>query len=157
FGVVTAQEEMLERIRTAYCWISTWPAATIRDHLLEFAVLTTACVRLRLGSKWLALPLIGLLTMPLSWLLLDQWQWSLIPQVQPMRALLFVTLGMQFFAAVAGVKATSRWEAAAWFSIAFFPPSQSALAVALGAATALVPKRLSPAIALAAFFAIPMI
>ena len=29
--------------------------------------------------------------MPLSWLLLEQFHWGLVPQVQPMRALLFVT------------------------------------------------------------------
>ena len=38
--------------------------------------------------------------MPLSWLLLERWHWGLIPQLQPMRALLFVTLGMQLLATI---------------------------------------------------------
>jgi len=37
-------------------------------------------------------PIIGLLSMPISWLLLEHWKWGLVPQVQPMRNLLFVTL-----------------------------------------------------------------
>jgi hypothetical protein len=126
FASVTPQQEILERMRTAYCWISTWPAATIAQHVLMFGVLVTACARLRLGFQWLVLPLIGLLSMPLSWLLLEHWKWNLMPQLQPMRALLFVTLGMQFAAAVAAMKAPTKWEAAAWIAIAIVPSVQIA-------------------------------
>ena len=76
------------------CWC--WPfscAAFVR-------IRRTAGVELRV--LLLGLAALGLLTMPLSWLLLEQFHWGLVPQVQPMRALLFLTLGMQFFTAAAG-------------------------------------------------------
>jgi len=163
FGALSPAQQMLQHVRTAYCWISTWPAATVAQHLLIFAVLVAASARLwrvmtpELRVFLLVLPALGILSMPLSWLLLDRWKWGLLPQIQPMRALLFVTLAMQLMTAVAGVTAKRRWEAAIWFSLAFAPSCRSApvIAVALGVAAALVPTRWAPAVALAAFFAIP--
>jgi Domain of unknown function (DUF6798) len=93
---------------------------------------------------------------------LEQWKWGVVPQVQPMRTLLFVTLAMQFLCAVAGLRAERRAEAAAWLTLAFLPPlepfmwSRIALAVALGAAAALS-GRWVPAVAVASFFAAPWI
>ena len=53
------------------------------------AVLTAAGLRGSMGRDTkvylVVLPALGLLTMPLSWLLLEQWKWSVVPQVQPMR------------------------------------------------------------------------
>ena len=98
-------------MRTAYVWISAWPAATIVHHLLILAVLVAAFARMRqavgveLRVLLVGLAALGLLTMPLSWLLLEQLHWGLVPQVQPMRALLFLTFGMQFFTAAAGARA----------------------------------------------------
>ena len=163
FAAVTSSQEMLQRMRTAYVWISTWPAATILRHLVIFAALTAACARLRraltpeLRVFLLALPAIGVLSLPLSWLLLEHWKWGLVPQVQPMRALLFGTLAMQLATAAAGLMARSRWEAIFWFTLAYLPPCPSGLALVLGAATALLPNRSSPVAALAAFFAIPIL
>jgi hypothetical protein len=65
--------------------------------------------------------------MPVSWLLLDQWKWAVMPQFQPMRALLFTALLMQFLAACAGVRASvmRKWpEAFAWFAVAYLLPLQ---------------------------------
>ena len=78
----------------------------------------------------LGLAALGLLTMPLSWLLLEQFHWGLVPQVQPMRALLFLTLGMQFFTAAAGARAIAAHrpaEAFAWFTFAYLLPLQPVL------------------------------
>jgi hypothetical protein len=141
------------------------------------AVLVAAFVRIRqavgveLRVLLLGLAALGLLTMPLSWLLLEQFHWGLVPQVQPMRALLFLTLGMQFLAAAAGARALVARrpaEAFAWFAFAYLLPlqpvltgpfvaSRVALALALAAVTALAGLRWSPAAAVAAFFAIPML
>ena len=164
-------------MRTAYVWISAWPAATIVHHLLVLAVLVAAFVRVRqavgveLRVLLLGLAALGLLTMPLSWLLLEQFHWGLVPQVQPMRALLFLTLGMQFFTAAAGARAIAARrpaEAFAWFAFAYLLPlqpvltgpfvwSRIGLALALAAVTALAGVRLAPVVAVAAFFAIPML
>jgi hypothetical protein len=105
--------------------------------------------------------------MPLSWLLLERMKWALVPQVQPMRALLFTALAMQFLCAVAAVKA-ARWpERVAWFALAYILTVQPVLtepwawrpvAVAMGLAAASAVSRTAalPA-ALAAFVALPVL
>jgi hypothetical protein len=164
-------------MRTAYVWVSTWPAATFVHHLLILAIFVAAFVRIRqaagveLRVLWLGLAALGLLTMPLSWLLLEQFHWGLVPQVQPMRLLLFLTLGMQFLTAAAGARAMAARrpaEAFVWFACAYLLPlqpvltgplvwSRAGLSLAFAALTALAGMRLAPAVAFAAFFAIPML
>ncbi len=64
----------------------------------------------------------GALMMPLSYLLLEKAKWSLLPQFQPMRALLFVTLFAILGAALHGIRAALRgaaWASIPWFSAAF--------------------------------------
>jgi hypothetical protein len=175
FARLDSSQEFLQRMRTAYVWVSAWPAATIVHHLLVLAVLVAAFLRIRhavgvpLRVLLLGLAAIGLLTMPLSWLLLEQFHWGLVPQVQPMRALLFLTLAMQFFSAASGVSAIAARrpaEAFAWLALAYLLPLQPALTgpfvwsrvglpFALAALTALAGIRLAPLAAVAAFFAIP--
>jgi len=178
FGHLTSIQEQLQRVRASYVWISTWPAAPIVHHLTLFAILLMALVRIRretpleLRVLALGLGLLGLASMPVSWLLLEHWRWALVPQLQPMRALLFVALLAQFLTAAAGVRAAMhhrQFEAVAWFALAYLLPLQPVLTapfawnqvvldVALAALTALAvwrTPRFAPAAALAAFFAIP--
>jgi hypothetical protein len=177
FARLDGSQEFLQRMRTAYVWVSTWPASTIVHHLLILAVLAAALLRIRhavkvpLRALLLGLAALGVLTMPLSWLLLEQFHWGLVPQVQPMRALLFLTLAMQFFSAASGVRAIAARrpvEAFAWLVPAYLLPlepvltgpfvgSRVALALALAALTALAGIRLAPVAAMAAFFAIPVL
>ena len=167
---LTPLQEQIQRLRAPYVWISTWPAAVIVQHLILFAILLVAFVRIRreipLGLRILVLGLgiLGVASMPISWLLLEHWRWALAPQLQPMRALLYVALMMQFLTAAAGVKARRPFEAFAWFALAYLIPLQPfawnrmVLAVALAALTALAvwrTPRFAPLAALAAFFAIP--
>jgi hypothetical protein len=177
FARLDGAQEFLQRMRTAYVWISAWAAATIVHHLLILAVLVAAFVRIRqaagvpLRVLLLGLGALGALTMPLSWLLLEQFHWGLVPQVQPMRALLFLTLGMQFLTAAAGARAVVARrpaEAAAWLACAYLLPlqplltgpivwSRFGLALALAALTALAGIRWAPVVAVVAFFAIPVL
>ena len=179
FAQLTPLQEQLQRMRTGYAWISTWPSAVAVHHVILFAILVAAWVRVRskcppaLTFFALGLPALGLLSMPASWLLLEQWKWALAPQIQPMRALLFTALMMQFLTAAAGVYAGAgrrHAEAAVWFALAYvlplhpvltLPPdwTRVALAPALAALTALAlwrAPRAAPAVAVAAFFAIPL-
>ena len=121
----------------------------------------------------LGLAALGVLSMPLSWLFLEHFRWGLVPQVQPLRVLLFLTLGMQFFTAAAGARAIAARrpvEALAWLTFAYLLPLQPvltgpfvwtrvALAIALASVTAfarcLRRNSLGARRALAAFFAIP--
>ena len=177
---LTPFQEQLQRMRTSYNWISTWPLSHVLHHVLLFLGAAIAFHRLRHqvsfepGVLVGGLLLIGAASMPLSWLLLEHFRWALIPQVQPMRTLLFVALAFQMLTAVCGAFAAKRgrlWEAAAWFALAYLVPAQPvvtgpyswrALAVAavLAVLTALAAVRrptLAPAVAVAAFFAIPLL
>src|ERR1019366_671183 len=177
FPRLNEAQEFLQRMRTAYVWISAWPAATIVHHLLILGVLVAAFVRVRqavnveLRVLLLGLAALGALTMPLSWLLLEQFHWGLVPQVQPMRALLFLTLRMQFLTAAAGARAVVARrpaEAAAWLACAYLLPlqplltgpivwSRFGLALALAALTALAVIRWGPVVVVAGLLAIPVL
>jgi len=133
WGRIGAPQEHLQRLRAAYNWLSLWPRRYIVHHLILAATLAGAWWRVRgripadLRAFVLGLPLLGLAAMPLSLLLLDRARWVLMPQIQPMRQLLFVALMMTFVAAVAGAHAARErkwWEAAAWFAVACWLPLQ---------------------------------
>jgi hypothetical protein len=170
---LSAANETLQRMRASYVYVSTWPWETIAHHVLLFAVLLAAAWRVRnafsVDTKafLIGLPAVGLLTMPLSWLLLEQWKWGVVPQVQPMRMLLFITIAMIFLCAVAGLRTERKAEAGVWFALAFLLPLQPlvtgpfawgriALALVLGGAAAMA-GRWIPTVAVAAFFAVPWV
>jgi hypothetical protein len=169
FAHLTPLQEQLQRMRTSYVWVSTWPSQTIWHYPILFAILLAAGSRLRrmpadFGIFAYGLPVFGLLSMPLSWVLLEHAKWALIPQVQPMRILLFLPLMTQLFTGAAGVTAVEERrpvEAALWFTLAYLvalPLAWRPIAVALvlGALAAAVGRR-TPLVGLAAFFAIPML
>ena len=154
FARITPEIEKLQRMRASYNWISIWWRDWLLQYLFLFAAAMLACRRLRqrmhadLKLFLIGLPAIGMLSMPLSWLLLEHFRWALIPQFQPMRALLFVTAIAVLLGAVAGCVAMGdrRWmEAFAWFALAYmFPvnariltlPSGQKLGVVIGLAMA---------------------
>jgi hypothetical protein len=118
-----------------------------------------------------------MLTIPASYLLLETLKWTLMPQLQPVRALLYITLTAMLLSGLNGIRAaqSGRWlEAIASLSIAYLLPMQSdvmqaasapwrvgvAVAMALLAATAarLDNRTVLLGLALAApFYAIPRI
>ncbi len=175
---LTPLQEYLQRMRASYVWISLWPAAQVLQHILLAGVLLAACWRIRkavsfeFGSFLLGLPLLGLASIPVSWLLLEHFKWALIPQVQPLRMVLFVTVSMQVMAAAAGAYAARRrklWEAVLWFSLAYlpavqpvilgsFPLRRALVVVGLGAVTGLAAMPapgMAVVVALGAFFVVP--
>jgi hypothetical protein len=174
FGQLTPLQEQLQRMRAPYAWVSTWHAAWIVHYGLLFGIAAAAFARLRRGVTLelevflLGLPVLGMLSMPLTWLLLERWKWLAAPQFQPMRALLFVAVAMQFLTAAAGVRAamSRRFpEAFAWFFLAYLLPLQPVLTEDLAwrpllmaapfAAVALLAVRF-PVLGLAAFFVFPV-
>jgi hypothetical protein len=123
--------ELLQRKRASYCWVSVWGAAWKWHYIFLWAVGLAAFWRVRKAASQdlrfflVGLPLIGLLSMPLSYWLLEGMKWSLIPQIQPMRALLFVTALALFLAAAAAARACEQrryWESALWLLPAFAIP-----------------------------------
>lgn len=180
FSRLSPVQEQLQRMRAPYVWISIWPGGRILHYAILCGIVLSTFGLLRqrvpaeLGMFLLGLTALGLLSMPLSWLLLERWGWALIPQIQPMRALLFVALSLQFLAAAAGVVTVTEghWiKALVWFVPAYALPVQSvitepyplrraAVIMGLAALTVLAARvswRLAPIAAVAAFFAIPII
>jgi len=184
FTRLTPDLEKLQRMRASYNWISdaqAWPRSLIVHYIVVFGVLLAAFARLRREAGFelrlflLGLPALGMLSLPASWLLLDHWRWALVPQVQPMRCILFVTLFGQLLTAVAGIRAAAKrrpLEAVAWLAAAYLPPIQPVItqnftlrgadvALALAAVAWLAAwlvtagKPAALALGLAAYFAIP--
>lgn len=131
FGRIDPELERLQRMRASYNWPSTWEP----KWFFHYAFLWVASVVAfrRAGKSALqdvrffliGLPLIGVLSVPVTWLLLEKCKWIVAPQIQPARALLFVTVLAGILAAVAAVRACEErrwWECVAWFALVFAIP-----------------------------------
>jgi hypothetical protein len=179
------EQEHLQRLRASYVWVSTWARLWMPHYLALFALAGLGYWRLRgkapvdLRFFLAGLPVVGILSVPLSWLLLERMKWALIPQFQPARALLFVVVVALFLAAVSAARAAAegRWARAfLWLLPVYLIPVNTKLlefpswnraAVVAGLAAAAVvalradslKRRWAPAalafVALAGFFAIP--
>ncbi|MGH9665849.1 MAG: hypothetical protein ACRD9L_15595, partial [Bryobacteraceae bacterium] len=131
FSRIPPAQEMLQRLRASYNWVTLWPAKYIWSYLLLWGLSLLAYFRLRREASWIerwllmGLPVVGLLSVPASYLLLERVKWSLIPEFQPLRALLFVDVVASVLAAVAGIKdaAEKRFvRSGLWFSLVFLLP-----------------------------------
>jgi hypothetical protein len=88
----------VERFRTPEVFVGLWTAQS----LLWLAALTACCAwtlrqvwpQLEVTPRWLfaGLPAAGLVSVPLSYLLIDRADWSLGTQIQPARTLLFTAV-----------------------------------------------------------------
>ncbi len=176
FRKIEPLEESLQRLRASYVWVSNWAPAWMPHYAVLLAVLGLALSRIRSHTSpelrlfAAAMPLIGIASVPVSYLLLERGGFSLMPQFQPARALLFVAVMTVFAAAAAGCWAVTgkrHAEAAVWFAIAYAiparvkfsaPPTWKMAAVVAGLAlAAAIGKRTALAVAaLAAFFVIPL-
>ena len=129
FTGVGPELEKLQRMRASYNWISTWPVQLIWQYVLLWTLCVTAFWRVRPKAARLFLigmPALGMLSVPVSYVLLDQLKWGLIPQFQPARALLFVTAFAVILGAAAGIRAAEqrRWiESVVWFVIVLAVPT----------------------------------
>jgi hypothetical protein len=128
----------LQLMRTNYVFVSSWWKTWMWHYLVLLAAGVFAFFRhMRLelrGDRMavrlfvLGLPVVGLLTVLASYVLMERQHWALIPQFQPARALLFVTMMGMFCAAVAGCRAATgnRFiESILWFALALLPPTNN--------------------------------
>lgn len=135
FTTIDPEHEAMMRERAAYNWISLWSWRTIAHYFFLYAACLAALWRLReripadFRVLALATTATGMLSMPVSYILLEQMKWGLVPQIQPMRALLYVTAMAVILSACAGVAAGAArrwWESALWFFVALTPPAATA-------------------------------
>lgn len=175
FTRLTPPQEAVQRMRAAYNWISIWGPSLLPQYVALYGLGLVAFLRVKewltpeLRSMVLILPAMGMLSMPLSYLLLERLKWSLVPQLQPMRALLFVTAFAVILGSMAALRARHAAEAVAWFTLVFYvpmrvelfnPPTLRMALTAVGfAAFAAVALRLTrPSLMIAgalAFFGLP--
>ena len=128
-GTLAPAQEASQRMRASYSYVSTWWGDWAWQYEFFAAVAIAALWRVRAAREqwiWLGgLVVAGLLSVPLSWLFLDRLHLSVITQIQPARALLFVTGTAVLMAAVAALKASEKRrhvEAAAWFLFCLLVP-----------------------------------
>jgi hypothetical protein len=124
------------RERTPEVMVSTWSGKAIFFYLLVIAGGVLAGKRiwpsLNRQAKSMSAILVfgGLLSLPVSGILLEIYRWSLIPQSQPARGLLFtvaLSLGAAAIAAMRALSSGRRMEAAGWCAFA--------LAISIGSQT----------------------
>ena len=143
FARISPSIERLQRLRAPYSWISEWWRGRLPQYFGLYAASLVAYVRLRkraprdLRFFLIGLPLLGILSVPVSYILLERMKWGLLPQMQPMRALLFVAVIAEFCAAGAGIVAAQArryWEAFAWFLLVYLVPLNTSPTATLTAA-----------------------
>jgi hypothetical protein len=131
FNRLDPAQESLQRMRASYVWISIWARQWLPHYAFLYAATLVAIARLwktitpDLRFFAIGLPLIGMLSVPISYLTLEKMRLALIPQLQPLRALLFVTVMAALLAAMAACVAIQRnryWEAIPWFVLAYLIP-----------------------------------
>jgi hypothetical protein len=137
FSRLDPHQEELQRMRASYNYISTWWPQRMVHYLMLYAATVIGFWRLRKGMPpalrffFVGLPLLGIVSVPVSYVLLEKLHWALMPEFQPTRALLFVTaMAMILGAAAACYAVASRRyaEALVWLALAFLPPANMAIA-----------------------------
>ena len=124
--------EQLLRLRSTYIWVSLWFPRWYWHYAILWIVTLAACWRLRketaadLRFFWIGLPLLGVLSVPASYLFLEAEKLALAPQLQVARNVLFVTLVAGLLSSMAGIRAAQagrRLESFVWFAAAFAIPT----------------------------------
>lgn len=132
FTVLDAEWERLQRLRAAYNWLSLWRPEFFWSYALQAVVVAAAAWRLRAVETLverlllLGLPAFGLLSLPFSYLTMERAKWALMAQVQPARAVLFLTLAVTVWSVWAASREPFA-RAALWLVPAFMIPVYTGL------------------------------
>jgi hypothetical protein len=160
FARVPAQLAIFQRTYASHLYIGAWPAGEVYQTLALFVLGLWAAARcwpLLTGCfRWLLLGmgLCGLLSMPLSYLLLDEGHLSWVARLEPTRTLLFGAAASALLFGLAGMRAIlhrSPWEALGWFFLLFMLPVSRGLFDFLRVTNGQRLSRFAIALALAAF------
>jgi hypothetical protein len=129
-------QEDLQRRFMAVCFVSEWDTKRVLDCLFECAVVAAGFWRLRGRLRpslreWLwGLAVISVLSVPFSWIVLDQMHLAIVAPWDPRRALVFITLLASFLSATCGIFAAQEgllWQTPLWFAIALALPVKERL------------------------------
>ncbi len=131
FGQVSARMSDILRYRESDAWVSLWAQRGIWHYLVIWVCGVWATARiwpaLNRQLRWffVVLPLLGIVSVPISYLLLEQLRWSLILQIRPAAELLFTVATASLACSIAGIRAALKrkaWEATLWFLLVFALP-----------------------------------
>lgn len=128
FSVLAGDHADLQRMRASYNWITIWFDRFWWFYLLAWAAGLAADLRLRgivpapVRLLLLAMPVIGILSVPFSYITLEKMQLALMPQLQPMRALLFTILCPLILVAIAAMKSRAWWARLFWAALVLYAP-----------------------------------
>lgn len=123
FSRIPADVTAILQTRTGYAWVPHWAGHEIWVYLaiLVCGLWATARVwqSLNRQARWFFLlpSLLGVLSIPVSAVLLEQFGWWLLPRIQPARSLLFTVEFALIACSIAGIQALrlrSRVEGLAW-------------------------------------------
>jgi hypothetical protein len=129
-------QEALQRRFISMSFVSEWSVKTILDRLFQLSVVGVGFWRLRDRLRpplreWLwGFAVLGILSVPFSWIVLDQLRWAMAEPWDPLRTLLFITLLASMLSAACGIFAVQKglwWEASVWFAIALALPVKGLL------------------------------
>ncbi len=120
FSQVSPDVENLQRLRAAYVFVGMWFSQFGLHHFFVAAVAMAAWWRVgdRLDdfSRFLLglLPILGLLSLLISFVTMDWLKWGLMPQLQPARAVLWTTFAAVVSCSIAAALARSLAERFLW-------------------------------------------
>jgi hypothetical protein len=121
----------IQSYRTKYVWVRFWAGTDIWHYLFLWICGVWASTRiwptLNRPMRWFfaVLPVAGILSVPLSYVLLEHFRWALIPEMQPARMLLFTLFIASLSCGMAGFRAISAGrplEAWLWFVVVLALP-----------------------------------
>jgi hypothetical protein len=130
-------QEALQRKFMLFNFVSEWTRKMVGDCLLQGALVGAGFWRLRDRlqpplREWLwGFAAIAVLSIPFSWIVLDQLHWAMAAPWEPTRALLYITLLAILLSAACGIVAAQKkrwWEAPVWFTVALALPVKDSLA-----------------------------
>jgi hypothetical protein len=130
FGTLSKHVMALQHFRTKWSWVSLWAPADIWSYaaICVLAMWATSRIwpeiRHEMRVFFVCLPLWGIVSVPASYLMLEQLHLAITPQFQPTQALLYTVAVAMIASGVAAVKAAQKRrpvEAIGWFIVVMAP------------------------------------
>jgi hypothetical protein len=124
FGHLSPTLAAIQHVRTRYVWVSLWAAHDIWSYLALYVCCVWATTRIwdsiDRQARWffVVLPFVGVMSVPVSFVLLERLGLAVIPELQPARLLVFTVVCASLACAFAGIRAARdrrRLEAFLWF------------------------------------------
>jgi len=131
FTKLSDELAQLQQYRTAYVWVSLWAARDIWHYLAISVLGLWAAARmwpvLNRQMRWIAIGvgLSGVLSVLVSYVLLDRLRLAVAAQIQPAKALIFTVALSSLLAGLAGMRAVlhrRNREAFCWFALVMALP-----------------------------------